>query len=164
MAKASDPRICTTSGPPEILEGPAPGPIDEVSGQHKNYWVLCKAERDKGFVRPVRQTYTHVGPSGPRYPTRELTSHEKELWNDAGFVCFEPYPDETDGSATGRFWTREELDAVGKGCQGATSMGTALAETWARDPRFYGATFCFHCRKHLPVREFIWDDGSRLGS
>lgn len=44
-------------------------------------------------------------------------------------------------------------------------MGVALSETWARDPKYYGATFCCGCRTHLPVEEFVWDDdGTVLGS
>ena len=51
-------------------------------------------------------------------------------------------------------------------CGGVTSMGMALAETYARDPKFYGATYCCHCSKHLPVTQFTWDDGSgqKVGS
>jgi hypothetical protein len=48
-------------------------------------------------------------------------------------------------------------------CGSVTTMGTALAETYARDPKFYGATFCCACGSHLPVGEhgeFVWDDGS----
>ena len=38
-------------------------------------------------------------------------------------------------------------------CGEATTMGIALAETYARNPNFYGATFCaaIQCRKHFPV-------------
>lgn len=43
-------------------------------------------------------------------------------------------------------------------CGVATTMGLALAETYARDPKFYGATFCVGCNKHLPVNEFVWDN------
>jgi len=44
-------------------------------------------------------------------------------------------------------------------------MGRALSETYARDPTFYGATFCVHCNKHLPVAEFVWTaDGLQVGS
>lgn len=43
------------------------------------------------------------------------------------------------------------------GCGAATTMSTPLAETYARDPKFYGATYCVGCKKHLPVTEFIWD-------
>lgn len=52
-------------------------------------------------------------------------------------------------------------------CGGATTMGQAIAETYARNPSFYGATFCVHCNTHRPVGpdgEFVWDDGSKVGS
>lgn len=52
-------------------------------------------------------------------------------------------------------------------CGGATTMGTALAETYARDPKFYSGTFCVGCSKHFPVGaagEFVWDDGSKVGT
>jgi hypothetical protein len=53
-------------------------------------------------------------------------------------------------------------------CGGATTMGTALAETYARDPHFYGGTMCVHCHAHFPVGpdgEFVWDgDGSKVGT
>lgn len=52
-------------------------------------------------------------------------------------------------------------------CGTATRMGTMIAETYARDPKFYGATFCCSCNGHFPVGEegeFVWDDGSKVGS
>lgn len=49
-------------------------------------------------------------------------------------------------------------------CSAATTMGLALAETYARDPKFYGATFCVKCLDHYPVNEFKWNDGTTLGS
>ena len=42
-------------------------------------------------------------------------------------------------------------------CGVVTRMGSALAETYARDPAFYGATYCVGCSMHLPVSEFLWD-------
>jgi len=36
-------------------------------------------------------------------------------------------------------------------------MSDKLAETYARDNKFYGATYCTGCEKHLPVEEFLWD-------
>lgn len=45
-------------------------------------------------------------------------------------------------------------------CGGVTTMGLALAETYAREPGFYSGTFCASCRKHFPVGadgEFTWD-------
>ena len=46
-----------------------------------------------------------------------------------------------------------------------TTMGRAIAETYARDPHFYGATYCACCRMHRtvgPDGEFLWMDGSRI--
>lgn len=44
-----------------------------------------------------------------------------------------------------------------KACGTVTKMGLAIAETYARDPKFYGATYCCHCQKHLSVDEFVWE-------
>ena len=49
-------------------------------------------------------------------------------------------------------------------CGAATTMGRALSETYARDPKFYGATYCVVCSAHFPVAEFKWDDGNIVGS
>lgn len=49
-------------------------------------------------------------------------------------------------------------------CGTTTRMGVALSETYARDPKFYGATYCVHCRMHRSVAEFTWLDGSQVGS
>lgn len=50
-------------------------------------------------------------------------------------------------------------------CGTVTTMGQALAETYARDPKFYGGTFCCGCGTHYPVAEFTWEpDGSVVGS
>lgn len=45
-------------------------------------------------------------------------------------------------------------------CGTATTMGQALAETYARQPSFYSGTFCCGCRAHFPVGEdgeFTWE-------
>lgn len=45
-------------------------------------------------------------------------------------------------------------------CGGTTTMGLALAETYAAKPDFYSGTFCATCRSHFPVGaegEFVWD-------
>ncbi len=79
--------------------------IDPATGMQKAYVVLSEEERAKGFVRPVRRTYTHTK------------------------------------------------------CGSDTTMGQALAETYARDPAFYSGTYCAFCRTHFPVGpdgEFVW--------
>lgn len=46
-------------------------------------------------------------------------------------------------------------------CGKVTTMNRAIAETYARQPRFYGATYCAHCQQHRPVGEdgeFHWVD------
>lgn len=134
------------------------------SGQQEKYVVLSDEERAKGFVRPVRRSYKHVGIAGPRYPIRDLTDEEKQ-GPDVGYVKFETYPQD-ELPLTGRFWTQAQLDAVGKGCGTVTTMGRELAETYARDPHFYGATFCCGCGKHLRVGsdgEFVWVDNPGTG-
>ena len=45
-------------------------------------------------------------------------------------------------------------------CGGVTTMGLALAETYARDPSFYSGTYCAICGTYFPVGEdgqFVWD-------
>ena len=50
-------------------------------------------------------------------------------------------------------------------CGTKTYMGLKLCETYARNPKFYGATFCCGCNTHLPVGEFNWaEDGEVVGS
>lgn len=137
----NDPRI--RRGPPD--EAPVP--------QHDTYLVLSAEERAKGFVRPYRDSYVHVG-DRPNYPLRDLTDDERERYAAAGYAKYEPYP-ETKSPVLGRFWTRNQLDA--KACGALTKMGRELSETYARDPHFYGATYCVGCRMHRPVAEFVWD-------
>jgi hypothetical protein len=100
-----------------VLTDGSPVPEDRshteltASGMQKGYIVLSDAERAKGFVRPVRESYRHTT------------------------------------------------------CGKITTMGRALAETYARDPHFYSGTFCSTCRTHFPVGEngeFTWyeNDGT----
>lgn len=53
-------------------------------------------------------------------------------------------------------------------CGAVTTMGQAIAETYARNPKFYGGTYCAGCHDHFPIGEdgeFVWDaDGSKVGS
>ena len=42
------------------------------------------------------------------------------------------------------------------GCGSNTTMGTGLAESFARDPHQYGKTFCASCGDYYPLSEFTW--------
>jgi hypothetical protein len=138
--------------------------------QNKCYLILSDEERAKGFVRPVRRGYLHVGTPGPTYTLRDLTDEEKERHAPYGYMKYEEYPQPNpDGtSAIGRFWTQAQLDKIGKGCGTLTTMAQAIAETYARNPHFYGSTYCCGCSMHLPVGqhgEFVWDGTEeRVGS
>lgn len=156
--------MCTTDGRP-VDEARASQTND--TGQHASYVVLCEEERRKGFVRPYREGYQHVGRSscgkireyiGPSARGGEVKicddehGHAGECWN-VTMVVSQP--------------EQAEIERSHKhpGCGTVTTMGRALSETYARDPKFYGATFCCGCNKHLPVAEFIWTaDGQRVGS
>jgi hypothetical protein len=140
---------------PRLTRGVDTAPVSQAPV----YLVLSEAERAKGFVRPLRQSYRHVG-DRPRFPLRDLTPEEKERWPD--YAAYEDYP-ESERPCIGRGWTQAQLDK--KGCGGTTTMALPLCETYARDPHFYGATYCCHCRMHLPVAEFVWtEDGKVVGS
>ena len=153
----------------ETLHGTPVGEHLEIqpSGMQKDYVVLSDEERAKGFVRPVRRSYRHVGALGPKNPVRDLAAEEKERYGAEGYVKFEEYPKSESSAVVGRFWTREQLTP--NGCGVVTTMGVKLAETYARQPNFYGGTFCSGCGSHRPVGadgEFVWDDGSgeRVGT
>lgn len=56
-------------------------------------------------------------------------------------------------------------------CGGVTRMGEKLCETYARDPSFYGGTFCAVCGSHFFLTDpdgkpaFLWEeDGLPVGS
>lgn len=126
----------------------------EPTKQNEVYLVLSDEERAKGFVRPVRHTYVHVGQKPNQHALRDLTDDERERYKEFGYVKYEEYPATRPNGSVGRFWTAEDLKS---GCDVATTMGQALAETWARNIHFYGFTWCCGCNRHLPVHEFVWD-------
>jgi len=88
--------------------------IDPMTGQQKDYLVLIEKELSKGYIRPVRRSYTHLK------------------------------------------------------CGNVTTMGESIARTYARDPSFYGGTFCAHCGGHFPIGangEFVWlDSDEKVGT
>lgn len=136
------------------------GSDESPTNQSQAYLVLSKEERAKGFVRPYRDTYIHVGIqlSGN---LRDLTDDEKLRYAEFKYVKFEEYGEDK-SPLTGRYWTQAELDL--RHCNGVTTMNREISETYARDPQFYGSTYCTRCCRHRPVHEFVWTDGSVVGS
>lgn len=143
MALTNDPEAARQSG-------------TKPNGEQELYVVLSEEERAKGFVRPLRFAYKHIGPPAPRFQLVDLTEEQREEHEGRGYVKYEPYP-ESERPSLGRFWTQDQLDGVLGGCGVVTTMNTAIAETYARDPSYYGGTFCAGCKKHFPVAEFLWD-------
>lgn len=138
------------------------GPNDTPGPQNKVYLVLSQTEIAKGFVRPLRRTYKHVGEK-PKYPLRELTQEEHDNYDAFNYVAFEVYLDNEHEDITGRYWTQKQLD--NNVCGAITTMALEICETYARNPSFYGSTYCTSCRTHKPVEEFIWvEDGKVVGS
>lgn len=157
--------LTTDPNDPRLGHGVDTEPIP----QHEVYLVLSDEERAKGFIRPLHRAYVHVGvESTYKNPISELTPMEKHRHPGANYVAYVDY-DESEkqhSSIVGRYFTQEQLDHhIKKGCGTRTTMGLALCETYARDPKFYGATYCCGCQKHLPVSEFVWDGtNDRVGS
>ncbi len=131
------------------------------NGQNAAYLVLSPEERVKGFVRPLRHSYIHVGRKYKGEP--ELLDQPQEF-NGKKYVATIPaLLDEQGKVISSAFITKPELDQYYKngrigGCQGETTMANEIAETYARKPDFYGATFCVHCGKHIGLHEFVWTD------
>lgn len=129
--------------------------IDPNTGQQLAYVVLSEEERKKGFVEPLRLSYVHVGPPKPKN-LRELTDKEVSIYSKYDYVMYEEYD-----NGCGKFWTQAELDRIG-GCGCITTMALNIAETYARNPGFYGGTFCCACRDHFPVNEFVWNGTNQI--
>lgn len=157
-------KLCTTSGAP-VADVRANQKNE--TGQHDGYIVLCPEERAKGFVRPYRDRYEHVGRS---ICGKLIASAGENILGGSRFICDEPHGHEGQCVGSHRVVSQPEHADIERthrigGCNGVTTMGRALSETYARDPSFYGATFCCGCNRHMPIAEFIWTaDGQQVGS
>lgn len=151
--------LTTDRNHPELTKG-----VDTTEvPQAKVYLVLSDEELKKGYIRPLRTKYEHRGQSlagliNPRLMIEdEIQRHGNRFY---GYADYEPSYE----PLIGRALTRQAyLDLVaGKkytgGCGVETKMHETIGATYARDPKFYGATYCVGCGKHLPVGEFVWSD------
>lgn len=87
--------------------------------------------------------------------------------NDAPVPQNEAYLVLSDEERKAGFVRPVRLSYVHEVCGAETTMSRAIAETYARNPGFYGATYCCRCRMHKLVGEageFVWDDGSKVGT
>lgn len=166
--------LTTDPNDPKLKEGQK-----NETGQHEIYLVLSEEERAKGFVRPYRDAYAHVGKAGYKVCGKNLRILKEgdESYPKYYAVMCTARPDcmilhENGKCVSGSYLTKEQYSQAmqgnyneKKGCGTLTTMGRALSETYARNPKFYGATFCCGCNKHLPVEEFVWDGtNEKVGS
>ena len=134
--------------------------IDPNTGLQKGYVVLSEEERAKGFVEPVRNSYTHIG--------RKICGHDFGAYEGGvlgeHLVCGDvPGHDADHGShrmlADSKKMARLESLGYFGGCGATTTMGRSLAETYAAKPTFYSGTYCTMCGTHFSVGEggeFVW--------
>lgn len=157
LARISDPTERTTlSGRlPEQMGLSAPAPINPATGQNFDYWVLSEAERAKGFCRPVRRSYLHVGIKICGKVTKDEPGNVRVCRGTIGHEG--PCDDQVQTLVTPAERAKVAAENRRRGCDSLTTMSSPLAETYARDPKFYGATFCCACGEHYPVGEFVWD-------
>jgi len=156
--------LTTNPQDPRLIEGQ-----QNETGQHSIYLVLSEEERSKGFVRPYRDSYIHKGKrliNDEDFNNLERLLTEEEIKEFNGkYVAIVRILSKEDGSFLGgKYINQEELNALNSkskerrgGCGTVTKMGQALSETYARNPKFYGSTFCCGCNKHIEVNEFFWD-------
>lgn len=124
----------------------------QENGQNKTYLILSDEEKAKGFVRPVRVSYKHVGKDIDITNMEELSQEDIDSGKGEIYVGYVRYND-PDSPLVGRYVRHEDLK---KGCGSITTMNQQIAETYARDPQFYGSTFCVGCNAHIVVEEFVW--------
>jgi hypothetical protein len=120
--------------------------------------VVDKVMRAAGAVPPVDRTQRTLTDGSPVTDDhREL----KENGQQKGYIVL------SEEERKRGFVRPVRQKYVHQKCGVATTMGLEISETYARDPSFYSGTFCVGCGKHFPVGaegEFVWDDGTKVGT
>lgn len=139
----------------------------QSNGQQKAYVVLSEEERSKGFVRPLRRRYIHVG----KPICAKIRKSRVQRLGGARFICtLQDKHDEECGewksvSQPEGEEAKRTHTLVPVSCGELTMIKGSIAETYARDPKFYNETFCVSCRAYFLVEEFVWNDtNERVGS
>lgn len=117
---------------------------------------LDAAKREAAAAIPVDRSARQLSDGGPvTADHREITGSGQQK----GYIVLT-------AAERAKGFVRPVRDAYRHAkCGAITTMGRAIAETYARDPFFYSGTFCTTCRSHFPVGEdgeFSWyeNDGS----
>lgn len=125
--------------------GPTPWTCAFCGGENEMSLVRCKHCR--------REPRTTLADGTQVYPGhREIIKNGPRAGQQRGYVVL------AEEERAKGFVRPVRRSYVHSRCGVVTTMGQTLAETYARDPKFYNATFCCGCRSHFPVGEFKWDD------
>lgn len=119
--------------------------------------ALEQAKREAAAAIPVDRSARELSGGGP--VTADHRDINPESGQQKGYIVLS-------AAERAKGFVRPMRDAYRHlKCGAITTMRRDLAETYARDPRFYSGTFCSTCRAHFPVGEaanFTWyeNDGS----
>lgn len=110
-------------------------------------WALAFDETQGGAVTNPKTNLTDGSP---------VTEDHRELKPNGQQKGYVVLSDEERGKGFVRPVRRSYIH---ESCGTITTMGQSIAETYARDPYFYGGTFCCACGSHFPVGingQFTW--------
>lgn len=137
--ESGDAQIHVVDGEPDV---------QAVTHEIERLSQALKKENIMHNIRPVDRTQRVMSDgSAEKSNHREI---DPVTGQQKGYVVL------TEGERAGGFVNPVRLEYTHLTCGSDTSMGLAIAETFARDPGFYGGGFCCACREHFPVKQFVW--------
>lgn len=114
--------------------------------------LLEKADiAQREAIPPADRSKRCMTDGSPELPREEYTQIDPATGQQKGYVALCP----TERAKGFVRPVRQSYKHLRCGC--VTTMGIALAETYARDPGFYSGTFCCYCRSHFPLDQFVWE-------
>ena len=148
----------------EILErevfhkrlGPQPESPEQVADREKEIECLIESARDKFEVDRSARVLTNGSPVPADYSHTEI---EPETGMQKGYIVLTP-EERSKGFIRPVRRAYKHLK-----CGQETRMALSIAETLARDPKFYSGGYCATCKTHFGNEEFVWpDDGTQVGT
>lgn len=128
MPERETQKMCTTSG--RLVEDVRADQTAET-GQYKDYIVLCPDERAKGFVRPYRDSYIHVGEGGSEINPNDHSKHGR-IGNGCGVET-------RMGKALSETYARDPSFYTGTFCSGCQRHFPVAEFVWSKDGEVVGS-------------------------
>jgi hypothetical protein len=139
--------------------------------------MIEEVENDLARIRvAVRRVIDEIERARMGLTTDRTSPCLKEVRPDGQQECYLILSDEERAKGFVRPVRRSYVHVA---CGVETRMPEAIAETYARNPKFYGGTYCVGCGNHFPlihadpndpsdpeknIQAFLWDDGTAVGS